>query len=98
MELYNRNRFLYDAVIVGILNYIVEVILSHILEQPDILLLAAGESNKGRGFITFSKFTVLDSNDIVNDIVNGFSQVLKFFFNFYLSSVSYGSVFAELLE
>ena len=94
MELYNRNRFLYDAVIVGILNYIVEVILSHLLEQPDILLLAAGESNKGRGLITFSKFTVVDNNDIVN----GFSQVLTFFFNFYLSSVSYGSGFAELLE
>jgi hypothetical protein len=76
VDLVNSYRFLYDAVIVGILTYIVEVILSHLLEQQDILLLAAAaaaESNKGRGFITFFQFTVVDNNDIVNDIVNGFS-------------------------
>ena len=36
-----------------ILTFLVEVIPSHPLEQPDILLLAAAESNKVRGMIAF---------------------------------------------
>ena len=63
------------------------------------MLLAAAESNKGRGLIKFcQQLSVFMINDIVNDIVNGFSQVLKLFFNFYFRSVSHGLDFAELLE
>jgi hypothetical protein len=59
------------------------------------MLLAAAESNKGRGLI---KFCQQLSVFMINDIVNGFSQVLKLFFNFYFRSVSHGLDFAELLE
>ncbi len=47
MELYNRYRFLYEAIIVGIVAYINEVFPKHLLEQPDLLLQAASERNKG---------------------------------------------------
>ena len=47
VELYNRYRFLYEAIIVGIVAYINEVFPKHLLEQPDLLLQAASERNKG---------------------------------------------------
>ena len=47
VELYNRYRFFYEVIIVGILAYITEVIPAHILNRPDILISAAADQNKG---------------------------------------------------
>ena len=47
VELYNRCRFLYEAIIVGIVAYVKEVMPEHLLEHPDLLLQTASERNKG---------------------------------------------------
>jgi len=51
--------------IVGILAYILEVIPRNRLEQPDILLSAAAESNKGIKAITTAENVqnIVDVND-----------------------------------
>ncbi len=49
------------------------------------MLLAAAESNKGRGLIKFcQQLSVFMINDIVNDIVNGFFSGLEVILQFLL--------------
>jgi hypothetical protein len=47
VELYNRYRQFYEAIIVGVLAYIVEVVPDHLIAQLDLLLEYTSEENKG---------------------------------------------------
>jgi hypothetical protein len=47
VELYNRYRQFYEAVIVGVLAYVLEVVPEHLLTQLDLLLEVAADVNKG---------------------------------------------------
>lgn len=48
VELYNRYRFTYEAIIVGVLAYLLEVLPEGALNDPGPLLEAASASNKGK--------------------------------------------------
>ena len=48
MGLYNRHRFVYEATIVGIFTYLIEVLPTGALKHPDILLEAARTKNSGK--------------------------------------------------
>ena len=48
MGLYNRHRFVYETIIVGIFTYLIEVLPTGALEHPDILLEAARTQNSGK--------------------------------------------------
>jgi hypothetical protein len=48
VELYNRYRFFYEAIIVGVISYIIEVVPPPQLQQPEILLEYAKHNNRGR--------------------------------------------------
>lgn len=48
VELYNRYRFVYEAIIVGILAYLLEVLPEGALNDPGPLLEAASTQNKGK--------------------------------------------------
>ena len=67
VELYNRYRFLYEAMIVGILAYILEVIPRHLLEQPRLLLRAIKVSKLSQPLKVLKSLSMLT---IVNIIVN----------------------------
>jgi len=47
VELYNRYRFFYETIIVGIISYIIEVVPPQQLEQPELLLDYAKHNNRG---------------------------------------------------
>jgi len=46
VELYNRYRFLYEAIIVGVVAYVLEITLVHQLQNPEVLLEYAKNNNK----------------------------------------------------
>jgi hypothetical protein len=48
VELYNRYRFVYEVIIVGILAYLLEVLPAGALDDPGPLLEAARTQNKGK--------------------------------------------------
>jgi len=47
VELYNRHRFVYEAIIVGILTYLLEILPEGALSSPELLIEAASLQNKG---------------------------------------------------
>jgi hypothetical protein len=63
VELYNRYRFFYETIIVGILAYILEVVPRNQIEHPSILLQFAKDNNKGDAcknhIVEFLSFSVL---------------------------------------
>ena len=47
VELYNRYRFAYEVIIVGILTYLLDVLPEGALDNPGLLIAAASTHNKG---------------------------------------------------
>ena len=86
MELYNRHRFVYETIIVGIFTYLIEVLPTGALEHPDILLEAARTKNSGKSLSQMhGNFLVL--LDIAlpmlyRALLLGLEVLLRFLFDF----------------
>ena len=86
MGLYNRHRFVYETIIVGIFTYLIEVLPTGALEHPDILLEAARTQNSGKSLSQMhGNFLVL--LDIAlpmlyRALLLGLEVLLRFLFDF----------------
>ena len=86
VELYNRHRFVYETIIVGIFTYLIEVLPTGALKHPDILLEAARTKNSGKSLSQMhGNFLVL--LDIAlpmlyRALLLGLEVLLRFLFDF----------------